>query len=148
MVDMLERLKDRITADVRELDQEATDYIFDDNANSIGALIMHLAATESYYQVETLQDRTWTGAEMEKWGLASTLGEDSRKEFTGKPIAYYLQVWDEVRQETLKGLKTKDDAWLAQNIDETVNNHWAWFHVMEHQANHMGQIALIKNRLR
>lgn len=31
--------------------------------------------------------------------------------------------------------------------DEEVNNHWAWFHVLEHSANHMGQIALVKSRL-
>tara|TARA_Y100001972_G_scaffold128996_1_gene193300 strand:- start:1427 stop:1651 length:225 start_codon:yes stop_codon:yes gene_type:complete len=37
--------------------------------------------------------------------------------------------------------------WFAANIDEGVNNHWVWFHVLEHSANHMGQIALVKNRL-
>ena len=28
-----------------------------------------------------------------------------------------------------------------------MNNHWAWYHVMEHQANHMGQIRLIIKRM-
>ena len=28
-----------------------------------------------------------------------------------------------------------------------MSNHWAWFHVMEHQANHMGQLALITKRI-
>ncbi len=58
MVDMLEELKDRLTEDIRDLDQAETDYLFDDKANSIGAIIMHLVATESYYQVETLEART------------------------------------------------------------------------------------------
>ncbi|WP_019668837.1 DUF664 domain-containing protein [Eudoraea adriatica] len=58
-----------------------------------------------------------------------------------------MDLWDQVRKETLEGFKTKDDAWFAANIDEGVNNHWAWFHILEHSANHMGQIALVKSRL-
>lgn len=65
----------------------------------------------------------------------------------GKPIRHYLDLWNEVRQKTLAGLKTKDDQWFASNIDEGINYHWVWYHVMEHSANHMGQIGTIKNRL-
>ena len=85
--------------------------------------------------------------EEEFWGVASGLGKKSRDVLKGKPIKYYLDLWDQVRKETLEGLKTKDDVWFAANIDEGINNHWVWFHVMEHSANHMGQIALVKNRL-
>ncbi|NME71076.1 DinB family protein [Flammeovirga aprica] len=147
MVNMLEDLKSRITEMTSDLNQEETDYLFDDKANSIGALIMHLIATESYYQVETLEGRTWTEKEEEFWAVASSLGDKSREELKGKPIKYYLYLWDQVRKKTLEGLKKKDDAWFAENVDEGVNNHWVWFHVMEHSANHMGQIALVKNRL-
>jgi hypothetical protein len=147
MVDMLEDLKGRITEMTYDLDQAETDYLFDDKANSIGAIIMHLVANESYYQVESLQERSWTEKEEEFWGVASGLGEKSRDVLKGKPIKYYLDLWDQVRKETLEGLKTKDDVWFAANIDEGINNHWVWFHVMEHSANHMGQIALVKNRL-
>ena len=147
MVDMLEDLKDRISEITRDLDQAETDYLFDDNANSIGALIMHLVATEAYYQVETLEGRTWTDEEAEFWEIGGGLGEKSRDKLKGKPIKYYLDLWDQVRKKTLEGLKAKDDAWFAASIDERMNNHWAWFHILEHSANHMGQIALVKNRL-
>lgn len=147
MVDMMEELKERIVADVQDLSQSETDYLFDDQANSIGALVMHLAATEAYYQVETLEERKWTPEEKEFWGIAGSLGKESREKLKGKPIKYYLDLWQEVREKSLRGLKDKDDVWFASNIDEGINNHWAWFHVMEHQANHMGQIASIKNRL-
>lgn len=147
MVDMLEELKDRITEDIRDLNQKETDYLFDDKANSIGAIIMHLAATEAYCQVETLEDRTWTDEEIEFWVISAGLGADAREKLKGKPIMYYLDLWNQVRQKTLAGLKNKDDAWFAANIDESMNNHWAWFHVLEHEANHMGQIALAKKRL-
>ena len=147
MVDMLEEIKDRITEEVRDLDQEQTDFHIDDQSNSIGAMIMHLVATESYFQVETLEDRKWTEEEAEFWSVATGLGTKSREKLQGKPIGYYLDLWDEVRNKTLEGLKQKDDAWFASDIDENMNYHWAWFHILEHSANHMGQIALVKNRL-
>ncbi len=147
MVDMLEELKDRITEDIRDLNQAETDYLFDDKANSIGAMIMHLVATEAYFQVETLEERTWTEEESEFWTIAGGLGAESRDKLKGKPIKFYLDLWDKVREKTLEGLKIKDDAWFAATMDESMNNHWAWFHILEHQANHMGQIALVKKRL-
>lgn len=147
MVDMLEDLKNRISEMTRDLNLEETDYLFDEKANSIGALIMHLAATEVYYQVETLEERSWTVEEAEFWGAAGGLGHEQRDKLKGKPVEYYLELWDQVRKKTLEGLKVRDDAWFAANIDEGINNHWAWFHVLEHSANHMGQIALVKNRL-
>ncbi len=147
MVDMLEELKDRIAADVRDLSQEQTDYLFDEQANSIGAMVMHLVATESYYQVETLEGREWTEEEAALLELAGGMGPESRGNLKGKPIQYYLDLWDTVREKTLQGLKNKDDAWFASEIEEGINNHWVWFHVLEHMAAHMGQIDLVKKRL-
>ena len=147
MVDMLEEVKELITNEVKDLNQEQTDFLIDDRANSIGAMIMHIAATESYFQTETLEERVWTPEEAEFWGIAGGLGAESRKVLKDKPITYYLGLWDEVRNKTLNGLKERDDEWLAANIDDGVNNHWAWFHILKHSANHMGQIDLVKNRL-
>jgi hypothetical protein len=147
MVDMLEDLKGRIEEMTRNLTQAETDYLFDGDANSIGSLIMHLASTEAYYQVQSLEGRSWTDEEAAVWMVAGELNEKSREQLKGKPIAYYLELWDMVRNKTLQGLKTKDDAWFAAEVDEGINNHYVWYHVLEHSANHMGQIALVKNRL-
>jgi len=147
MVDMLEEIKDQITGEIQDLTQEQTDFLLDEQANSIGAMIMHLAATEAYFQVESLEGRMWTEEEAIYWSIAAGLGETSREEFKGKPIQYYLDIWNEVRNKTLEGFKEKDDAWFASDVDENMNIHWAWFHVLDHSANHMGQIALVKKRL-
>ena len=147
MVSMLEDLKGRITEQVKDLDQSQTDFLYDENANSIGALVMHLVSTEVYYQIETLEDRPWTTDEQARFGLAGDLNDESKRSLKGKPIQHYLNLWDEVRQKTLAGLKTKNDKWFASNVEDGINYHWVWFHVMEHSANHMGQIATIKNRL-
>ena len=147
MVNMLEDLKDRITEQVKDLNQTETDFEFDEKANSIGALVMHLVATEAYYQIETLEERQFTAEEQKIYGVGGELNDTSKQELKEKPIQHYLDLWNEVRQKTLAGLKTKDDVWFASEIEKGMNYHWAWYHVMEHQSNHMGQIALVKNRL-
>ncbi|WP_196893820.1 DinB family protein [Aureivirga marina] len=148
LVSMLEDLKGRIERNIQNLDQEETDYLLDENANRIGAMIIHLAATEAYYQNFTFENRNFNRKEKKKWMTALTLGEEAREKYKGKPIQYYMKIWDEVRAKTLENLKTKDDAWLLETDSKnSMNYYWAWFHVMEHQANHMGQIALIKKRI-
>jgi hypothetical protein len=68
-------------------------------------------------------------------------------DFKDKSIQYYIDIYDAVRAKTKKLLKTKDDKWFAKK-NGSMTNHWAWFHVMEHQANHMGQLALITKRIK
>ena len=145
---MLENLKTRITNSVNKLTPAQTDYLLVADANRIGAMIYHLAATEKYYQVYTFENREFNEAETATWGVALELGDPARTKFVNQPISYYLNLWDDVRKETLRLLKTKDDKWFDTLIEgNDMNNYFAWFHVMEHQSNHMGQIQMIKNRL-
>jgi len=146
MISMLDNLKARVERKVAYLDQEGTDFLLDENANSPGAIIYHLAATEAYYQVYTFEGRGFNAEERKKWETALNLGDKARSEFKGKPLKYYLNLYDEVREKTKALLKTKDDKWFAKT-NGNMSNHWAWFHVMEHQANHMGQLALITKRI-
>ncbi len=148
IVSMLGDLKRRVTNSVAKLTEAETDFLLDEKANRVGALILHLAATEKYYQVYTFEQRGFNEVEKEQWGLALELGEKARSTIKGQPIKYYLDIWEEVREETLRLLKTKDDKWFKAKVeDSNMNNHWAWYHVMEHQANHMGQIRLIIKRM-
>ena len=148
IVSMLSDLKTRITNSVNELSTEGTDFLLDKDANRIGALILHLAATEKYYQVYTFENRGFNAQESKIWNIPLNLGETARDFIKGKPISYYLKIWTEVRKKTMSLLKTKNDKWFQSKVqDSNMNNHWAWYHVMEHQANHMGQIRLIIKRI-
>lgn len=147
LLSMMDDLKLRIERSVNEMSQKETDFLLDAEANRVGALILHLAATEKYYQLYTFENRGFNSSESE-WSTALNLGDRAREEFQNKPISYYMNKWNEVRKETKKLLKTKDEKWLQSNVGESrMNNHWAWYHVMEHQANHMGQIRLIMGRM-
>ena len=149
MVTMLNNLSHRIAQAVKGLSQEAIDWQEDEQSNSIGALIIHLAATEAYYQTFTFEGRKFNDEETLKWAKASSLGDAGRKAFKGKSIDYYLNICREVRKKTLEKFKTLDDVWLAKKIGKgAYNNHFCWFHVMEHQATHLGQIYMIKKKLK
>ncbi|SDH04908.1 DinB family protein [Psychroflexus sediminis] len=148
IVTMLKDLKSRVTQSVEKLNQDEVDFLLDENANRIGAMILHLAATEKYYQVFTFENRGFTTEENEKWLVPLELGDTARKQLINKPISYYLDIWNDIRSETLDLLKTKDDKWLNSKVKRAnMNNHWAWYHVMEHQANHMGQIRFVMKRM-
>ncbi len=146
MISMLDNLKERVEQNVVTLDVAGTDFLLDDNANSAGAIIYHLAATEAYYQVYTLEKRQFNKEEQALWNTALTLGDEAREAYKGKPISFYIAIFDEVRSKTKELLKEQDDKWFAKK-NGVMTNHWAWFHVMEHQANHMGQLALITKRI-
>lgn len=149
LVTMLNNLTLRIESAVKNMSQKQIDWQEDENSNSIGALIIHLAATEAYYQVATFEDREFNKEETLKWAAASGLGKKGRNVFKGKNIDYYLNVCKEVRKKTLEKLKGLDDAWLTEkHNDGQMNNHFAWFHVMEHQANHLGQIYMIRKKMK
>lgn len=148
LVTMLNNLSMRVEYAVRTLNAKEVDHLLDEKANSIGALIMHLAAAEAYYQVYTFENREFNEEEKKKWGTALDLGEEGRNELKGHDIEYYLNIYKEVRMKTIQELAKRNDEWLAQvRPGADINNHFCWFHVMEHQSSHLGQILLLKKRL-
>lgn len=148
LVAMLNNLSNRVEYVVKNFDIRETDYLLDEKANRIGALVMHLAAAEAYYQVYTFENRGFNEEEIEKWQLGLDLGKEAQEKFKGKPINYYLDIYKEVRKKTLEELAKRNDEWLEQMRPGSImNNHFAWFHVMEHQSSHLGQILMLKKRI-
>ncbi|AWA29402.1 hypothetical protein HYN48_04495 [Flavobacterium magnum] len=148
MISMLEDLKNRVENKVKNMSQYELDYLHDDKANRIGSLIMHLAAAEAYYQVLTFENRTFNDEEKKKWEVALDLDQGGRDEFKGHDVQYYLDIYNEVRAKTIAELKKRDDAWFEQTPNGTsMTNHYCWFHVMEHQSSHLGQILFLAKRI-
>lgn len=138
----------------KKLSQADLDALFDANANSIGALMLHLAATETYYQMHTFDGMKWDSWSAEvkkKWDPAMELGDAGRKTIKGHDRQYYVDILHEVREKTLAEFKKRDDAWLLAPDKSwpwgPTNNYCKWFHVCEHEAHHTGQIALLRKRL-
>src|ERR1700722_15936308 len=91
------------------------DVLFDKNANTIGALMMHLAATETYYQMNTFDGKkwdSWPDSVKQKWDSAMNLGDAGRKAIKGHDREYYVSVLHEVREKSLAEFRKRDDAWF------------------------------------
>lgn len=148
MISMLEDLKQRVESRVQNMTQYQLDHLHDDEANRIGALIMHLAAAEKFYQVFTFEGRMFNEEEKKKWDKALNLDQGGRDEFKGHDVTYYLDIYNEVRAKTIEELKKRDDNWFKE-IQPAYGwtNHYCWFHVMEHQSSHLGQILFLAKRI-
>ena len=138
---------------VEDLSIEQLDFQIDDKSNSIGAMLLHLAATEKYYQLNTFDEMewgTWSADIKKEWDVPSGLGEKGRKEIKGNKIDYYLSKLEAVRAVTKKEFAKRDDEWIMKSepffSNQPTNNYCKWFHVCEHESNHNGQIKFIKKR--
>jgi uncharacterized damage-inducible protein DinB len=136
------------------LTQSDLDYLFDKNANTIGALMLHLAATEKYYGMNTfggMKWGTWSDDIKKQWDAAMNLGDAGRATIKGHDRQYYVDILHEQRESTLAEFKKRDDKWLLDKLNDAdwgpCNNLAKWFHVCEHEAHHTGQIALIRKRI-
>jgi hypothetical protein len=130
------------------------DYLIDPKANTIGALMLHLAATETYYQFNTFEGKkwdSWPDSVKQQWDPAMNLGDAGRKTIKGHDRDYYLKILQTTRSKTLAEFSKRDDPWLMAVDKEwpwgPTNNLCKWFHVCEHEAHHTGQIAFLRKRL-
>lgn len=149
-------MREAVLRSVQGLSQEQLDFLLDARANRIGALLLHLAATERLYQLNTFDNVPVTeldkNAAFQEWGVAMELGEPARQAIKGHDLSYYLGRLQENRERTLAEFRKRDDAWLM-SVDKTwgwgpTNNLCKWFHVTEHESHHAGQIAMLKSRTR
>ena len=143
-----------VVRQVEDLTVEQLDFQVDDQSNSIGAMLLHLAATERYYQLNTFDEMdwgTWSQDIKDVWDVPMRLGSNARDKIKGNGVDYYLSKLAEVRETTKKEFAKRDDDWLMKSEpffgDQPTNNHCKWFHVCEHESNHNGQIKFIKKRL-
>ncbi|MEX0290223.1 MAG: DinB family protein [Flavobacteriaceae bacterium] len=154
LVSMMDWMRATVLRSVKGLSIKELDFLIDEDANSIGAMLLHLAATERYYQIHTFDERNWGDfdkKDTDVWDVPMSLGAKARKEIKGNPLSYYTDKLEEVREYSLSTLKDKDDSWLMASTiffaNQPTNNYCKWFHVVEHESNHNGQIKFIKSRI-
>lgn len=151
LVSMMNWMRETVLRSVKGMKQEELDYLHDPKSNTIGAMLLHLAATEVFYQGNTFEGLK-DFKDKATWSAAMTLGNEGRKNIKGHELKYYVDILTETREKTLAELRKRDDKWLM-TVDpkffggQPTNNYCKWFHVVEHESNHNGQIKWIKGRL-
>lgn len=154
LLSMMNMMRSWVIDTVKNLTPKQLDFQIDEKSNSIGAMLLHLAATERAYQLNTFDGYkwgTWPKEKMEDWIVAQRLGKNGRKEIKEHKIDYYLEKLKQVRDVTKKEFAKRDDAWIQKSEPffgrQPTNNYCKWFHVCEHESNHRGQIKFVKKRL-
>lgn len=152
LLSMMTWMRNVVQLTVQGLKVADLDYLHDQKSNSIGAMLLHLAATERQYQQKTFGEANCYQSKLVDWDAAMGLGDKGRRVIKGQDIVFYTRILNETRARTVAEFKTRDDAWLME-VDPAgfqsspTNNYCKWFHVCEHESNHNGQIKWIMSRL-
>ncbi len=127
------------------------DHLHDEQSNTIGALLAHMAAVETVYQARTFEGRRLEPEEWQRLAAALELGDAARRDIHGHSLEHFVTTLDEVRSRTLAELARRTDEWLYESSEWwgglPANNYFKWFHVLEDEIGHRGQIRWLRKRL-
>lgn len=147
LVHMLEYVRQNTIDAVRNLTVQEVDTLVFPNGNTIGMLLAHIAGIETGYQGLTFRGERPDGNRPEYH-----LGGSGLQTFKNLSVEHYLSRLEEVRRSTLHDLSERDDDWLKLTYqpwgNRNWNNHFCWFHVMEDELRHQGQIVILKKEIR
>ena len=149
LVSMMNYVRHTTLTAVKDITIHELDYLNHVTGNSIGSLLLHIAAAEVGYQTATFYNRQLTEDEKREWNTALALGEKARQEIKEHELDFYLNKLQQVRAKTLAELANCDDQWLDEQTffgDNKINNYFKWFHVFTHEVNHRGQINILRRQ--
>jgi uncharacterized damage-inducible protein DinB len=134
------------TSAVRGLDADTLAALPPYAGNSIGTLLVHLAAAERLIHNITGRGERF-GDHEAAFARAFRFEEDPLR---GRALEAYLDHLAEVRTGTLALLANRDDAWLATPRTfggRPSTTHYYWHHLILDEARHTGQIVLLRKYL-
>lgn len=149
LVSMMNYVRHTTLSAVKDLTMSELDYLNNSTGNSIGSLLLHVAAAEVGYQAATFYNRQLNEEEKHEWDAVLALGEKARHEIKGYELDYYLNKLQQVRAKTLAELVNRNDQWLDEQTtfgNNRINNYFKWFHVLSHEVSHRGQINLLSRQ--
>lgn len=152
LVSMLEHTRAVTLEEIKDLTEEELDRVAEGDVNTIGSLLLHIASIEFVHGVISFEGRDINEVELQKWKSALELGEKAVETIKGHPVQYYLHELSSVREKTLSELRKREDDWLFEENEWPngipYNHYYLWFHVLEDEINHRGQIRSLKRRLK
>lgn len=141
---MMNWMRATVLRSLRGVSDANLDYLHDSKSNTIGAMLLHLAATEAFYQVNTFEGRAdFNEAEKKRWDAASNLGDAGRATIKGNNVAYYMDILTEVPEKTKQEFAKRDDAWLM-----TVDPHFFGGQPTNNYCNRTADAVVSRRRTR
>ena len=130
------------------LDPRVVDWVPPDDANSIGTLLYHLALIEAdWLSVEVLEQEEYSAE------LATLLPDPDRDErggltrLRGVSLDAHLGRLDAIRARVLaafRGMSLEEFCRTRHLPDYDVTPEWVVHHLIQHEAEHRGEIGLLR----
>lgn len=147
--------RQRLRRDLEDLLPEELDFTPSWGSNSIGTLLYHVAAIELDWTFADLLGRDEDGFPdgTADWFPIDVREEDGRLSPVVEPMQRHLDRLEWVRRHLLDTLRNMSDADLDSTFnqgdpEQEVGGAWVLHHLMQHEAEHRGQIGEIKAALR
>ncbi|MFZ5814724.1 MAG: DinB family protein [Bacillota bacterium] len=145
----LEEERARLKRAVADLTQEQLDHP-PAGGNSIGSLLYHIAAIELSWLYDEVLVAPYPD-ELTALFHADVRGEGNQlSQVTGQPVRQHLHRLDAVREQLLASYRSMDlaDYRCPRSLpDYQVTPEWVLFHLLRHEAQHLGQILLLRKGL-
>lgn len=152
LISMLEHTRSVTLEELSDISREELEYVDDPGGNAIGSLLMHIAAIEHVHQIISFEERDLTEEESSTWGKALNLGNLTNQHNHGLDADDYLEALQKVRSVTVSAFSRLSDHWLHEERKwengVSYNFYYIWYHVMEDEINHRGQIRLLRRKYR
>jgi len=142
----MEEVRNNLLKMIKDIDDSVLDYTPDERTiETIGTLLLHIAGVEWSWIIGDLDKRELS---FEKWKYGFPLRKGvNLQQLVGKSIDYYLKKLEEVRKEVYDKLLELTDEDLDTIVEPEgykFTIEWILYHVIEHEAMHLGQISLLK----
>ncbi len=144
MYGMLQKVREKLLERIEGLTQKELDFTpNEESIETIGTLLLHVAGVEWSWIFEDIDH---LGMDYEKWKHAFALREGI-PQIKGMKVKFYTDRLSEVREEVLERISEFSDSELDHLIEldqAAVSIEWILFHIIEHEAMHIGQISMLK----
>ena len=152
LVQMMRFARTTTLQDVEGMTVKELDAIPPGFSNSVGMLLAHIAAVDRLYHIFSFQGvNPYSTDDFRPYLGAMSFGKRGER-VTGRSLEELLAELEGSRAATLAELAKRDDAWLSTVLtgwdDFQPDQHWAWFHVMEDELSHRGQIRVVRKALK
>lgn len=149
-VGMLADSRRRTKEAVQGISDQTVDWTPPEGGNTIGTLLYHLMAIEMSYLYEDLLQVTALPKELEQLVVYAVRDEQGQQTVVrGEPLGIHLLRLDVARTQLLKTLRAMTPAEFRRVRtveDYDITPEWALYHLMQHEAEHRGQIMELRQR--